>query len=113
MRGEVDFEGLLVRRVALFAGLDTAKLDPLLERITSMPGAETLIATPQCANGCATALVTGGFTIFAGPVAKRLAFDSVIANVLEVENGHLTGRVVTANRRAADQGRNAAAAGRS
>ena len=93
MRGEVDFEGSLVRRVALCAGLDTAKLDPLLERITSMPGAETLIATLR-ANGCATALVTGGFTIFAGPVAKRLAFDSVIANVLEVENGHLTGRVV-------------------
>jgi phosphoserine phosphatase len=93
MRGEIDFEGSLARRVALFAGLETAKLDPFLDRITAMPGAETLIATLR-ANGCATALVTGGFTIFAEPVAERLGFDRVIANVLEVENGQLTGRVV-------------------
>ncbi|WP_439542837.1 phosphoserine phosphatase SerB [Hyphomicrobium sp.] len=93
MRGEVDFEGSLTRRVALFAGLEIAKLHPLLERITSMPGAETLIATLR-ANGCKTALVTGGFTIFAEPVAQRLGFDTVIANVLEIENGRLTGRVV-------------------
>lgn len=93
MRGEVDFEGSLIRRVALFAGLEIAKLHPLQERITLMPGAETLIATLR-ANGCKTVLVTGGFTIFAEPVAQRLGFDSVIANVLEIENGRLTGRVM-------------------
>ncbi len=55
MRGEIDFEGSLVRRVALFGGLETAKLDPLIERITPMPGAETLVATLR-ANQCKTAL---------------------------------------------------------
>jgi phosphoserine phosphatase len=93
MRGELKFEGSLARRVKLFGGLDIAKLDPLMERITLMPGAETLIKTLR-ANGCRTALVTGGFTIFAEPVAQRLGFDTVVANVLEVDNGRLTGRVV-------------------
>lgn len=93
MRGEIDFEGSLARRIALFAGLDVHALDPLMERITLMPGAEALIKTLS-ANGCHTALVTGGFTIFAEPVAKRLGFDTVVANVLEVDNGRLTGRVV-------------------
>jgi phosphoserine phosphatase len=93
MRGELNFEASLEKRVSLFKGLDVARLDGLRERITLMPGAATLIRTLKT-HGTKTALVTGGFTIFAAPVADQLGFDSVIANVLEVDNGKLTGRVV-------------------
>jgi phosphoserine phosphatase len=55
MQGDIDFEGSLARRVALFAGLDVGSLAPLMERITLMPGAEALIKTLR-ANGCHTAL---------------------------------------------------------
>ena len=44
-------------------------------------------------NGAHTALVSGGFTAFTGPVAARLGFDENIANRLEEENGRLAGKV--------------------
>lgn len=93
MRGEVDFEASLVQRVALFAGLDVRRLDELLERVTLMPGAQALVSTMR-ANGVRCALISGGFTIFAERIAERLGFDAVVANVLEIEDGRLTGRVL-------------------
>lgn len=93
MRGELDFEGALDARVALLAGLDAGAIDRCLaERVRDTPGAATLVRTMR-AQGAATMLVSGGFTRFAEPVGARLGFDRVIANVLEIENGKLTGRV--------------------
>jgi len=51
-----------------------------------------LIATMR-KNGAHTALVSGGFTAFTGPVAARLGFDENIANRLLEEDGRLTGKV--------------------
>jgi phosphoserine phosphatase len=93
MRGELDFEGSLVRRVALFAGLEAERLGAILDRVTLMPGAETLVRTMR-ANGARTALITGGFTMFAERIAERLGFDALVGNVLEIEEGRLTGRVL-------------------
>jgi phosphoserine phosphatase len=92
MRGEHDFAQSLIARVALFEGLEVARLLALLERATLTPGALTLVRT-MAAGGAATALVSGGFTLFAEPIAARVGFDHVSANVLEVANGRLTGRV--------------------
>ncbi len=92
MRGELDFEASLIKRVALFEGLAAEHLEPLLSRTTLMPGAETLVRTMQ-ANGGRCALVSGGFTLFAERIAERLGFDAVFANVLEIKEGKLTGRV--------------------
>lgn len=93
MRGELEFESALKKRVAMFAGLDASVLDEVyLTRVTLMPGAETLVRTMR-ANGAYCALVSGGFTVFTGRVAARLGFDEHRANVLEIENGKLTGRV--------------------
>jgi phosphoserine phosphatase len=92
MRGELNFEASLVQRVALFAGLEAHRLEAILDRVTLMPGAEALVATMR-AHGAWTALVSGGFTIFAERIAARLGFHAVFANVLEIENGQLTGRV--------------------
>lgn len=92
MRGELDFEAALKERVGLLAGLDAKVLDEVAARITLMPGAEALIKTLK-ANGCYCALVSGGFTVFTERIARRLGFDEHQANVLEVANGKLTGRV--------------------
>ena len=44
--------------------------------------------------GLKTLLVSGGFTFFSDRVAQRLAIDYTRANVLEIVDGRLTGRVV-------------------
>jgi phosphoserine phosphatase len=93
MRGELDFEAALKERVAMLAGLPSLVLDEVYQkRVSLMPGAETLIRTMK-AHGAYCALVSGGFTVFTERVAKRLGFDEHQANVLEIEDGKLTGRV--------------------
>jgi phosphoserine phosphatase len=92
MNGEIDFVGALTERVALLRGLPEAVLGEAATRIRLMPGAKELIATLR-RNGVRTALVSGGFTVFAEPVAAMLGFDRVIANRLDVANGVLAGTV--------------------
>lgn len=92
MRGEIDFEESLRQRVALFNGLEAHRFEEILERATFMPGARTLITTMR-ANGAWTALISGGFTIFAERIAAELGFHAVIANALEIDNGQLLGLV--------------------
>ena len=94
MNGELDFESALTERVALMKGLPVATIaEVLADRITLTPGGPTLIATMK-ARGAWTALVSGGFTAFTGPVAARLGFDENRANRLEEADGRLTGRVL-------------------
>lgn len=94
MRGEIAFEPALRERVAMLKGLPAAETVErvLAERITPMPGGATLVATMR-ANGAHTALVSGGFTVFTGPISKTLGFDEHRSNVLETADGALTGRV--------------------
>ncbi|PKP85713.1 MAG: phosphoserine phosphatase SerB [Alphaproteobacteria bacterium HGW-Alphaproteobacteria-2] len=93
MNGELDFEGALTERVALLAGLEESVIARVLEsRITLAPGGRVLVATMR-AGGAHTALVSGGFTAFTGPVAARLGFDEHRANRLIIEGGRLTGQV--------------------
>ena len=81
MNGELDFAAALAERVALLRGLPISVLDDAAERIRIMPGARSLLATSRAA-GVRTALVTGGFTVFAEPIAASLGFDRVVANHL-------------------------------
>lgn len=93
MNGELDFEEAIDARVALLKGLPTDVIGQVLaERITYTPGGTTLLATMKAA-GAYTALVSGGFTAFTGPVAAHLGFDEHRANVLLEEGGTLTGAV--------------------
>ncbi len=93
MRGELDFTGSVRERVALLEELDGGMLERAFERVEIDPGAAALAAT-MAADGAFTALVSGGFDVFAKPVARRLGFDAWRANELEVTGGALTGRVV-------------------
>jgi phosphoserine phosphatase len=93
MNGEIEFAGALAARVALLAGTRTCVLFDAAARIRLTAGAGALVATMR-RDGAVTALVTGGFTIFAEPIAAGLGFDRVVANRLEVAGGRLTGRVL-------------------
>ena len=93
MNGELDFEGALLERVGLLAGLEAGVIDRVLaERITLMPGGPVLLATMR-ARGAHAALVSGGFTAFTSAIAARLGFDEHRANTLLAEGGRLTGDV--------------------
>ena len=93
MRGELDFEQSLRKRVALLAGLDERVLEEVYENVLQLsPGAEFLLA--ECKrNDVKFMLVSGGFTFFTERLQQRLGLDFHFANVLEVENGKLTGRL--------------------
>ena len=94
MRGELDFAESLTRRVALLEGLDAGALQKVYdERLRLSPGAEALIAAARAA-GVKTLLVSGGFTFFTDRVRHRLGLDYSHANVLEIADGRLTGKVV-------------------
>ena len=93
MRGEIAFEPALRERVALLKGLPVEVVDQLLrDRITLTPGGAMLVATMR-ANGAYTCLVSGGFTVFTGPVGHRLGFDEDRANRLLIHDGRLLGSV--------------------
>jgi phosphoserine phosphatase len=93
MNGEIAFEPALLERVALLKGLPANIIQKVIaERITFMPGGKTLIATMQNA-GAFCALVSGGFTSFTRPIATNLGFNANRANILEEQNGLLTGTV--------------------
>jgi phosphoserine phosphatase len=93
MNGELDFEGALRARVALLRGLPEDTIGRVMAtRIALMPGGHALVATMK-ANGAHTLLVSGGFTAFAGPIARELGIDEYRANTLDAENGLLTGTV--------------------
>jgi len=95
MRGEItDFAESLRRRVALLEGVpESALLEVYEQRLKLNPGAELLINTVK-KHGVKTLLVSGGFTFFTERLRERLELDACHANVLEVANGTLTGRVL-------------------
>ena len=94
MRGELDFAASLTRRVALLEGLEATALERVYEeRLRISPGGEAMLAGVQAA-GLKTLLVSGGFTFFTERLQRRLGLDYAHANVLEVVDGRLTGRVV-------------------
>lgn len=93
MRGELDFEAALDARVKLLKGLPLAKIKEVRrEQISYAPGGRVLVQTMR-AYGAYTALVSGGFTLFADYFAKRIGFDEATANVLDFEDEILTGTV--------------------
>jgi phosphoserine phosphatase len=93
MRGEIAFEPALRERVALLKGIPVEVVDGLIaERLTLTPGGRTLVQTMR-AHGVHTCLVSGGFTLFTGPIAAMIGFHEHRSNVLGVAEGRLTGRV--------------------
>jgi phosphoserine phosphatase len=94
MRGEIEFPESLARRVALLKGLDASALQRVYqERVELSLGAQNMLDAVRQA-GLKTLLVSGGFTFFTDRIKQRLKLDYSHANVLEIADGKLTGKVV-------------------
>ena len=95
MRGEItDFKESLRCRVALLRGVSVASMESVYrERLQLNPGAAELVAACKQV-GMKVLLVSGGFTFFADRVCALLGIDFTRSNVLEVESGLLTGKLV-------------------
>jgi phosphoserine phosphatase len=93
MEGGADFNAALAQRVHLLAGMEMSALEEVASSIVMTPGARTFARTLR-RLGYRTAIVSGGFEIFAEQVRADLGIDYAFANRLEVVDGKLTGRLV-------------------
>ena len=95
MRGEIaDYKESLRQRVALLQGVTVGHMQQVLtQRLQLNPGAAKLVQTCKAA-GLKVLLVSGGFTFFTDHVRDLLGIDWTRSNVLEIDNGVLTGRMV-------------------
>ena len=93
MRGELAFRDSLLSRVACLDKVDVAQLADIKKSMPLMPGVARLVAELKRMQWRCT-IASGGFTYFADYLKRRLGLDDVRANVLEIHNGQLTGRVI-------------------
>ena len=93
MEGEIDFDEALRERVALLAGLPVSIIEEVLQEITFTPGALDLLAQLR-ERGFKIGAVSGGFINVLKPLFETLQLDFLKANVLEIVDLHLTGKVV-------------------
>lgn len=92
MRGELDFDESLIRRVGLLKGLDESVMVRVADRLQLNEGAEVLVSALK-RFGFKTAVLSGGFQYFGWMLKRRLGIDYIHANDLEISDGKLTGRV--------------------
>ncbi len=92
MRGELDFAQSLSARVAVLAGLPEAVIDKVGAQIELSEGAAVMVEAFLGA-GHRVAVVSGGFSQILDPLAARLNLTHARANLLEIRDGLLTGRV--------------------
>ena len=93
MRGELDFESSLRKRVSLLESLPISVFDKVFKSIQLTPNAQEFISILQ-KNGILVGLVSGGFTPIVERLAKSLDIAYFSANQLEVKDGFLTGKLV-------------------
>ena len=94
MRGEIEYDESLRRRLGVLKGLDVDALERVYEeRVRLTPGAEPLLAAAKRA-GLKTLLVSGGFTYVTDRLRTRLGLDYTRSNCLEITGSKLTGDVV-------------------
>ena len=93
MRGELDFESSLRKRVSLLKGLPVSVFAKVFNSIHLTPNAREFISIIQ-KNGILVGLVSGGFTPIVERLAESLGISYFSANQLEVKDGFLTGKLV-------------------
>lgn len=93
MRGEMDFNESLARRMALLEGLPESALDEVADNLPLSDGAERLIANLK-RFGYKIAIISGGFSYFGRRLQERFGIDYLHANELEIKDGKVTGRVL-------------------
>lgn len=94
MRGEMDFDESLRRRIAKLKGLTLADVDRVYDRIPLMIGALDLIGELKL-MGHAIGIISGGFDLLAERYARDIGgADALVMNQLEMIDGVATGHVV-------------------
>ena len=99
MRGELDFEQSLRRRVGTLKGAPESILQQVREHLPLMPGLVETIQTLQ-KYGWKTAIASGGFTYFADYLKTLLQLDFAASNQFDIEDGKVKGDVVDAQYKA-------------
>jgi len=92
MHGELDFDAALRERIEMLAGQPEQVFHDVAGQLQLNPGATELLAAAKAA-GVHCVLVSGGFAQVVEPVARRLGFDEVYCNHLEIDDGRLGGAV--------------------
>ena len=92
MHGELNFDAALRERIEMLAGQPEQVFHDIANQLQLSPGATELLAAAKAA-GVHCVLVSGGFAQVAEPVARRLGFDEVFCNHLEIVDGRLGGAV--------------------
>jgi phosphoserine phosphatase len=94
MQGEIVFAESLKLRTALLRGLDQAALQEVYDkRMKLSPGAEKMLQRMKSA-GLRTMVISGGFTFFTDRIKIKLGLDYAAANILEIIDGKLSGKVL-------------------
>lgn len=93
MKGELDFESSLKKRVSLLKGLSIEVFDKIYHELHLSKNAVQFIETLQ-ENQIEVGLVSGGFTTIVERLAKDLKISLYTANQLEIRDGYLTGNLV-------------------
>ena len=92
MRGELDFEQSLRRRVGTLKGSPESILAQVRENLPLMEGLQDTLAELK-KYGWKTAIASGGFTYFADYLKETLGLDAAVSNQFEIIDGTLTGNV--------------------
>jgi len=95
MRGEIDFAQALSKRVSLLEGLPESVFDEVLSQISFAEGFDELFSFLR-ENGFLVGAVSGGFRNVLDRLFAQCQLDFLKANVLEVVDGKLTGKITAA-----------------
>ena len=93
MRGELDFESSLRKRVSLLECLPVSVFDKVFNSIHLSQNTQEFVSILQ-KNGILVGLVSGGFTPIVERLAESLGIAYFSANQLEDKDGRLTGKLI-------------------
>ena len=93
MRGELDFEASLKKRVYLLKGLSINVFDKIYHELHLSKNVVQFIKTLK-ESQIEVGLVSGGFTTIVERLAKDLGISLYTANQLEIRDDHLTGNLI-------------------
>ncbi|OOH92435.1 phosphoserine phosphatase SerB [Pasteurellaceae bacterium 15-036681] len=93
MRGELDFEQSLRKRVGTLENAPEAILQKVRENLPLMDGFEQMVEVLK-QHGWKLAIASGGFDYFADYLKETYGLDYAVSNQLEIIDGKLTGKVL-------------------
>lgn len=92
MRGELDFEQSLRKRVATLENAPESILQKVRENLPLMAGFEQMVRILK-EKGWRLAIASGGFDYFADYLQQQYGLDVAVSNQLDIVEGKLTGKV--------------------